>query len=460
MRPANLVLAAIVLQAIVGLALGLPGHLSPDSIVQLYEARTLNFISFQPPMMSLLLRVLDAWVRGTALFVVLDQLLLTASFALLFTHRRSELRWPAAIGAALVVLNPLLLAYTGIVWKDVLMAHLAAFGYVCLFVAATRPRGGGRAAWSLAAVLVLALAGSLRQHALVLAVPGAVYTAFLLSDTRETRWGLAFVLCAVQVGINVAIVAYADAVAIGERIPRAGAGLRSLAIFDLTGIAATGGTIPDAAVASQVETGLVPFYSPLRNDLLPAPAVGSPIWRMETPQLLALWGRSIVNSPRAYLSHRAAHFWALLWQPDTTGLCAPGVFGIAPSVYVPSLGRDIVPELRLAGEWRARDRKLAYWIYEPPRPPLFNHVLWSIVLAIAAVALWLRGGGSALVVLAASALGYTLAFGIIGISCEFRYAYVLPVAATLLGVVLAIAPKTVCAAGPLRAPAEGESRDR
>ncbi len=42
MRPANLVLAAIVLQAIVGLALGLPGHLSPDSIVQLYEARTLN----------------------------------------------------------------------------------------------------------------------------------------------------------------------------------------------------------------------------------------------------------------------------------------------------------------------------------------------------------------------------------------------------------------------------------
>ncbi len=61
---------------------------------------------------------------------------------------------------------------------------------------------------------------------------------------------------------------------------------------------------------------------------------------------------------------------------------------------------------------------------------------------------------------AASALGYTLAFGIIGISCEFRYTYVLPVAATLLGVVLAIAPKTVCAAGPLRAPAEGESRDR
>ena len=127
--PQLFVHAAIVLQAIAGLALGLPGHLSSDSVVQLYEARTLQFISFNPPMMSLLLRFLDVWVPGTALFVVVDQALLTASFALLLAERKSELRWPIASAAALVVLNPLFVVYTGIVWKDILMSHVAAFGY-------------------------------------------------------------------------------------------------------------------------------------------------------------------------------------------------------------------------------------------------------------------------------------------------------------------------------------------
>ena len=88
---AGIIAIAMATQAIVGLALGLPGHLSQDSIVQLYEARTLQFISFQPPSMSLLLRIFDSWLPGTALFVVADQLLLTASFALLFLGRDSRL---------------------------------------------------------------------------------------------------------------------------------------------------------------------------------------------------------------------------------------------------------------------------------------------------------------------------------------------------------------------------------
>jgi hypothetical protein len=435
------VLAAIVLQAIAGLALGLPGHLSSDSIVQLYEARTLQFISFQPPTMSLLLRALDGWVRGTALFVALDQLLLTASFAFLFAHRKADLRWPAAVVAALVVLNPVLLAYTGIVWKDVLMSHLAAFGYVCLFVTARR-QGRGRIRWAFAAVLALALAASLRQHALILAIPGAVYAAFLLSEGRAARWGFAFILCAGVVGTNVAIVAYADAVAVGERIPRTETGLRSLAVFDLAGIAANGGVIPDAAVAMQVDTAQVPFYSPLRNDTLPNPVSGSPLLRMETPELIALWGRSIVGSPWAYLSHRAANFGALLWRSGTTPLCTPLHIGIVPIVYVPLLGRDIVPELELQVGSNLRDRRFAAVLRQLLHTPLFNHAFWSIVLAVAAVTLLLRRGAGALVVLAASALVFTLGFAVIGISCEFRYIYILPVAATLLLLVLAIAPKT------------------
>ncbi len=123
------------------------------------------------------------------------------------------------------MLNPLLLAYTGIVWKDVLMAHLAAFGYVCLFVAATPAAGRRSGAWALAAVLALALAAALRQHALVLAVPGAVYTAFLLADSRAGTMGLAFVLCAVQVAYQRRDRRLCRRSRVGEKIPRTGSRL-------------------------------------------------------------------------------------------------------------------------------------------------------------------------------------------------------------------------------------------
>ncbi len=430
--PTELVAAAMVLQAVAGLALGLPGHLSSDSIVQLYEARTLHFVSFHPPMMSLLLRVLDGWVRGTALFVVLDQLLLTASFALLLAQRKSELRWPAAIAAALVVLNPLLIAYTGIVWKDVLMAHLAAFGYVCLYVAARQSVAGKRTVWAFAAVVVLAGAASLRQHALVLAIPGTVYAAFMLSHGRVTRWGLAFVFSAVVVGINVAIVAYADAVAVGEKISRTRVGLRTLVDFDLAGIAAHGGVIPDVAIAAQVGSALVPSYTPSQIGTQPDPVAGSPLWRMETPELLALWSRSILNSPKAYLAHRAAHLANLLWQP-----CLLMFSGVRPTVYVPSLDRDIVPELGLAGRWNLRDRRLMERLDQLRDTPLFNHVFWAAVVMASGVALWLRGGGG-LPLLAAGAVAFALGFGVIGVACDFRYLYILPVAATILLFALAV----------------------
>lgn len=426
------------LQAVAGLALGLPGHLSVDSVMQLYEARTLQFISLHPPMMSLLLRMLDACVPGAPLFVVIDQALLTASFALLFAERKPDLGWLAAVAATLVVLNPLLLAYTGIVWKDVLMSHLAAFGFVCLYVAARRPLGRVRIAWAIGAALALSLMASLRQHALVLAIPGVVYAAILLSHGRAGRWGLAFAFSALAVGASIAIVAYADAVAAGEKFPRTESGLRSLATFDLMGIAANGGTIPDAAVAARARP-LVPSYTPSQVDWWSTSGVEV---GMDTSNLVALWSRSVRESPRPYLAHRAAHFGALLWRP-----CFPMFSGVVPTVHVPSLGRDIVPELGLKGRWNRRDRKLMEWADQlRDTTPLFNHVFWSIVLAVAAAALLRRGGADALVVFAASAAVFTLGFAIIGISCDFRYLYVLPVAATVLLFALAVGSGAACEA--------------
>jgi len=437
---ARIIALAIAMQAIAGLALGLPGHLSSDSVVQLYEARTLQFISFQPPSMSLLLRIFDSWLPGAALFVVADQLLLTASFLLLFLRRDIRLRTPAVLFALVAVANPVLLAYTGIVWKDVLMAHLVAFGYACLYTARARA-DLGRAVFVFAALACLALGASLRQHALILAIPGAVYAAFIVAQGRGLRWSLGIAFCATVIGTSIAIVAYADAVGVGETIPRMATGLRSLAYFDLAGIAANGGSIPDPAIAAQVNATQVPSYTPLRNDPLPVPPAGSPLWRVETSDLLRVWTRAAAESPQAYLAHRIAHFWSLVWQSGTAPLCGAIHTGIVPSVYVPSLGRDIVPELGLHGRDDRRDRLIAWFLSRFASTPLFNHVFWLIVMAVAGGTLLGKDGSAPLVLLAISAFAFALGYSVIGISCEFRYLYILPVTASILVFAAALAPR-------------------
>ena len=58
------------------LAANLPGHMSFDSVIQLVEGRTGAYAGWHPPVTSWLLGLLDAILPGTALFVVLDTLLI------------------------------------------------------------------------------------------------------------------------------------------------------------------------------------------------------------------------------------------------------------------------------------------------------------------------------------------------------------------------------------------------
>jgi hypothetical protein len=120
--------------------------------------------------------------------------LLTASFLILFHGRDARLRTPSVLFS--VALANRSAPYTGIVWKDVLMAHLVAFGYVCLCTAATRPAYPGRQILVFVALAALALGASLRQHALIFSIPGAVYAACLLSRRWQWRLGLTAVLSA------------------------------------------------------------------------------------------------------------------------------------------------------------------------------------------------------------------------------------------------------------------------
>ena len=89
--PFGALITAAVIAAAFGfsLAVNLPGHLSYDSVIQLYEGRFAAYNGWHPPVMSWLLGLSDALAPGTALFVIFDTALLYgATLSLIFIQKR------------------------------------------------------------------------------------------------------------------------------------------------------------------------------------------------------------------------------------------------------------------------------------------------------------------------------------------------------------------------------------
>lgn len=446
------VLLALAVQATLGIAYGVPGHLSVDSVVQLYEGRTHQFISYHPPMMSLLLGAMDAVVPGAALFVLLDQALLTGALLLLWRGCRGG----ALIGvvlAAVVVLNPLLVAYTGVVWKDVLFAHLGLFGYACLMQAENTSARALRIVWSIPCLFALALAASLRQQGVLLAVPAIGYASFLLGRTLPQRLALVATGATIVFSINAAILATADLVAQGDPPPRASIGLRGLLFYDVVGIVAQGGALADAESTVDARSVAATFDIYRIDGLAPPPAESTLARRLETDPI-GFWWRSLAMSPLAYTRHRLGHFAKLLGLGDTRR-CLPIHVGVIDGLVHPYLQRDLVQELRLQRGVDARGQRL-YDSFSPHfEGPLFRHWVWAL-LGMAATTLHFWRGSAALGWMGVGALGFAGSYAVISIACDFRYLYLLPVTATgLWFAVLAgalrpkAAPRRVAAARPL-----------
>src|SRR5438477_8443312 len=175
LSPKSFVTAIIVATAfVVCVAVNWPGHLSYDSVIQLMEGRSAAYSGWHPPVMSWLLGLFDAILPGTALFVVFDALLFFGSlFALAWLNPIRN--WAAAGIAALIVANPLVVLYEGIVWKDVLFADATIAGFAALAFAAARWRNAClRFTLIGASVVLLSLAAMARQNGVVLLGAGVI----------------------------------------------------------------------------------------------------------------------------------------------------------------------------------------------------------------------------------------------------------------------------------------------
>jgi len=161
-----------------------PGYMSPDSVVQLRQARTGQFDPWHPPFMAWTWRQIERVVPGPLGMLLFHCALFFTGLTLLMT---AFLRPGYATLAVLAVgLFPSIAGLLSTVWKDVGMAAALLLAFALLLRFSQRPR------WSTMALAFLALGYALavRKNGVAAAVPLAAWAGFLVEraySSQETR---------------------------------------------------------------------------------------------------------------------------------------------------------------------------------------------------------------------------------------------------------------------------------
>jgi hypothetical protein len=423
------------------LAANLPGHLSLDSVVALHEGRTGVRETWAPAVVSWILGRFDEVLSGTGLYVAASGALLYGSL-LALRGLRPRTSWAAPATALAAVLTPGLLIYQAIVWKDVLFANLATAGFVLLAHAARHWPEPTRMAPLALAALCFALAALVRQNGAVTAVAAALALAWISRGggwRASLGWGLGGLVAValLAAGINVAVQP--------ERVApklRSNAGLLVLQHYDIVGAAAHDPALTfdvlaktNPAAAALLRRKAAATYSAERVDTLDVdPAFRRALWRNPDPVMAAQWREVITRHTGDYLAHRSAAFVQVFATPKLDR-CLPVHVGVTGP---PALLED----LDIAGVVEPQDQALGAYAARFFGTPLYSHLTYAAIAALAAAALlWRRKPADvAMAAMLLSALAFTATFFVISVACDYRYLYFLDMAAISGLIYLALDP--------------------
>ena len=433
--PNNLVrLATLALVLAAGAAASLwlswPGQLSPDSVWQLQQGRSGVFNAWHPPVMAWLLGLFDAISPGAPGFIVFDTVLgFGGLFA--FAALAPRPRFAAIVLAAVLGASPLLLTYQGDVWKDVLFADAAIAGFAALaWAARVWDRRARR--WSLIALAfaLFALAALTRQNGLVIPLWGAAGLAAIARRTQPRARAIGLGLGALA-GCLAVVVAASQALALhGDGEPAQARQLEWLQVWDLAGavradprldLAGLARDAPDTAVF--VRQAAI-SWTPTRVDpLLGLPGADAALDDANAA-VSGAWRHMVLTRPDLYARIRIADFGQLLATPRLMD-CRPLFIGLdGPPEMLASLHLAPHDPAKVA---LGRRYALAF-----VGTPVLSHLVYGgFALALLILALRDRGRPESVVVAAmlGAALTFTASFLVIGVACDYRYLYLLDLAA-------------------------------
>ncbi len=434
-----ILLGALVLM----LRLNLPGHLTVDSVLALHEGRFGVRTTWNPAFFGWLLGLLDRIHTGTALAVGLVGGLLFGSWALL-PALRQRTSWLAPIVALGLVALPQTMIYPAIVWKDVQFAVAAVAGFTLLAFGVRDPHRGTPWISLVLGALLFAAAGLLRQNGLILALPAALAIAWARSGGGWLRSsGLAAVWLLAVAGLTLLLSAVAQPQGAGAPDDAGGKGLRILGTYDLVAASALqpGRPTPhidreSPSAGAYLRQRAQALYSPERVDTLSQdPAMMAHLKTVSRETIRAEWLDLIRNQPGLYLRIRALAFAQVVGTP-VIDRCLPLTIGV-----------DGPPDTLKALDMPARrtqdDRRLynyATWFMDTPA---LSHLAFAALALAVGGALLVRRDPADLVIagLMAGALGFAASFFVISIACDYRYLYLLDLAAITGVLYLALDPR-------------------
>ncbi len=179
----GLVFFVALLGALFTMAVFYPGYMSPDSVVQLGQARFGIDSNYYPPLMAYVWRATDRVLPGPAGMLVLQSLVFWFSLALIayIVIPRQSIR---VVFVALTGLWPPTFATLGTIWKDVGMQT-----FLVATVACTLAVLYFRRLWPLwLALFWLFLASGFRHNALVASLPIILWVAWTAAELLPIRY--------------------------------------------------------------------------------------------------------------------------------------------------------------------------------------------------------------------------------------------------------------------------------
>jgi hypothetical protein len=423
---------------LVMLGANLPGHLSYDSVAQLYEGHFHLRETWGPALYAWILGLFDAVVPGTALYVTVSGLLFFASLAS-FSDLRPRTSWLAVAIAALVALTPQVLIYQAIVWKDIAFANTAIGGLVCLAHAArVWPNARRRWLFLAGALLLLAVASQVRQNGIIVAFLDTIALGWVAGGGRWLRgfaWGAGGLVAVAVVGQALTVLSIPPH---SPPDPGVKTGLRIVQNYDLIGAAAMDRTYKLAimAAADPADTVMIVERAPLeysgrRVDFIDRDqALTDALWNVPAEASNKQWADLILKHPALYLRVRLEDFrW--VFAPPVIDWCLPIYVGVdAPA--------NKMAPLKLTHRYVQSDVELSNYSSWFLDTPIYWHGFYAAIsLVLAGLFLWRRQPTD--IVMAAlqlSGVAFAASFFIISIACDYRYLYFTDLAA-LTGLVYA-----------------------
>ncbi|WP_250518281.1 MULTISPECIES: hypothetical protein [unclassified Caballeronia] len=426
------------LLAVLAIALHAPGQLSYDSILQLYEASIGRSVGWQPPFMSALLAWLGGGTVASSVFVALNACATYGAF-IIAIRSVPTISAARALFCSIVLINPVVFAYVGIVWKDVLFGSWAVLTFA-ICIAAQRMQSPSIRFGLVALVAIMLGTGALIRQQGVFVAPILMLAPFaiVLSTWRGRRRTQLLV-------VSGALFVFAWALT-GHLVNRTIAGNDGRAMsaapeivqtFDIAGMVVRMPT-PDAmatfpGLTADDDKRIRERYVPDRGDFLYIPTLKSDLLHAAgSDSLTSVWLNGIKAHPMAYVRHRVSSFMSLLDMHDINK-CLPIHVGVEGEA-------EYVKQLNLRTGTSARAQLLYSKLQKVFAFPVWRNWFYVAIMAIITVILlfrrnWVASPSRLVISVYLAAMWVFLAsFLPTGIACDFRYLYPIipPVMAILL----------------------------